>query len=241
MPQRGAQYDHTAGSVIDYPKLARFLCSETRLLDATAFIDLACGTGRLLQEIRAIRPDLPLIGIDASAEQLAVARDRVTDMTFHTLDLTRLSTLPAAGTWEGAAAHAGYCFINTLRPEERDQLFEQILTTPGIARLGFEIQNEDHQQEAYLEDVWYERILESGVTLRSKWIRGSGQQNRHLLIEYLSKSLRCQDSVDIYGWLADDCTAYIRGKGWEQVSLLHASYRGEAKPPSHWLVVADRG
>lgn len=48
-----------------------------RLQDGARVIDVACGTGLLLERLYNLRPDLELIGVDGSAAMLEVARRRL--------------------------------------------------------------------------------------------------------------------------------------------------------------------
>jgi SAM-dependent methyltransferase len=67
--------------------------------DDPALIDLGCGTGTLLAEVRRARPTWRLAGVDASAGMLAVARAKLAgtgDVTFARAQLGAPLPFPAA-------------------------------------------------------------------------------------------------------------------------------------------------
>ena len=54
-------------------------------------LNLGCGTGRFLSDIKMRYPDLNITGIDGSEDMLAIARDNVPDGQFNQGDLEELS------------------------------------------------------------------------------------------------------------------------------------------------------
>ncbi len=54
--------------------------------DARSLLDVACGTGKHLAELRRSFPDVA--GLDLDEELLAVARERLPDVDFHLADMT---------------------------------------------------------------------------------------------------------------------------------------------------------
>jgi SAM-dependent methyltransferase len=72
----------------DYPAEARRLVAliEERRPEARSLLDVACGTGKHLAELRARFPDA--WGLDLDEGLLAVARERLPELAFHHGDMT---------------------------------------------------------------------------------------------------------------------------------------------------------
>jgi SAM-dependent methyltransferase len=78
-------YDAIYASIRDYPKEAAELdrLIQERRPGARTLLDVACGTGAHLEHL----PGYELEGLDLDAEMLAVARERLPDVTFHQGDM----------------------------------------------------------------------------------------------------------------------------------------------------------
>ena len=239
MSIRGNQYDRTYGAFFSYEKLAKFIhnlhaiqCSDIH------FIDLACGTGSLLEKLAVLLPANRLHGIDLESKQLTVARKRVPSIDFLKWDINKLSTLPLSSKWFPAMAHLGFCFLNILEPLKRNDLLRNLKKNNGIRYLLFEIQNDDYQSSRYREGKWYQSRLTSNVLLKSKWTyKDSLKSCKQLILEFMDKESCITDSTVIYPWHVEDCMRDLKACGWQPVGILPARYREfEGIIPSHWLI-----
>ena len=71
------EYDHWADFILTY--------ARDQQLDARRALDLACGTGGMTRQLQ--QAGLAVVGLDGSAEMLAVARERLPDVAFEQGDL----------------------------------------------------------------------------------------------------------------------------------------------------------
>lgn len=69
--------------------IRRIIASMIRGLDYHSVLDVGCGQGSLLQDLRPLRPQARYAGVDFSEKALEVARQRAPDAEFAALDLTR--------------------------------------------------------------------------------------------------------------------------------------------------------
>ena len=65
--------------------LLRWVIRASKRSNGNMFLDVACGTGRHMAELQR---DFAVEGLDLSEELLAVARQRLPDVTFHAGDMT---------------------------------------------------------------------------------------------------------------------------------------------------------
>lgn len=112
--QTAQWYDALYANVANYAQSADMIESvarSTKNADRLTLLDVACGTGRLIEELRN-RYDVQ--GLDLDSRMLAIARNRLPDVTFHEADMTNFdlgqrfdiitclgSSLPAVATQEG--------------------------------------------------------------------------------------------------------------------------------------------
>jgi SAM-dependent methyltransferase len=80
-------YDAIYASIRDYPREAAELDAliQARRPGAKTLLDVACGTGAHLEQLAG---KYELEGLDLDPEMLAVARERLSDATFHEGDMT---------------------------------------------------------------------------------------------------------------------------------------------------------
>ena len=66
----------------------RLLAEVLELVPGQTLVDVGCGTGSLLRTVRAHHPQVHAVGIDGSAEMVAVAREQTADTTvaYHAAD-----------------------------------------------------------------------------------------------------------------------------------------------------------
>ena len=70
------------------------------LHEGASVIDLACGTGLLLERLYNLRPDLELIGMDGSQAMLDVTRHRLPHIPLQQIDLDGAQAGDAAGAYD---------------------------------------------------------------------------------------------------------------------------------------------
>ena len=240
---RGPEYDRTVGRVIDHDSLAIFLLDGVRLQQScTHFWDAPCGTGRLLRRMAMLCPELVLFGIDRSAEQLAIARHGLERCTLIQGDVLAFSQVSRSCKPPNAFCHVGYCFFNLLQSGARVALLREFVRSTYISHLGFEIQNTEHQAQAYIPGTWYTRCLAGGGLLMTKSERVSEEAIK-LYMRFVSDELRTirEDSVLLHAWPLGDCISDCRKVGWDEVEVYPAEYReAESAVNSHWFVVTQR-
>jgi SAM-dependent methyltransferase len=69
--------------------------------EAQRVLEVGCGTGFVLESLRARRPELELAGAELYAQGLRFARERVPDAAFYQLDATRI---PFEAAWDVVGA-----------------------------------------------------------------------------------------------------------------------------------------
>ncbi len=123
-------YDAIYANLADYPRAVTAIDEiVTKHLGAGehTLLDVACGTGRLLQELQR-RGNYRVQGTDLDPAMLAIAKDRLPDVTFHQSDMAELdlgrtfdvitclgSSLPAVETRD-RLHQAIYRFAKHLKP-----------------------------------------------------------------------------------------------------------------------------
>lgn len=128
--QTAQWYDALYANIANYAQAADMIgtvAGASKNADQLALLDIACGTGRLIEELLA-RGNYDAQGLDLDSRMLAVARERLPDVTFHEADMTDFdleqrfdiitclgSSLPAVATREGLA-QAIYRFARHLKP-----------------------------------------------------------------------------------------------------------------------------
>jgi SAM-dependent methyltransferase len=66
----------------------RIILELVRPLDFATVLDIGCGQGSLLSEVRALRPSITVTGVDVSDSALRLAQDKLPDGEFTKLDIT---------------------------------------------------------------------------------------------------------------------------------------------------------
>jgi ubiquinone/menaquinone biosynthesis C-methylase UbiE len=128
--QTARWYDAIYANIADYPRaVAQIDAIVTKHLgpDDRTLLDVACGTGRLLQEFQK-RGNYQVAGTDLDPEMLAVARNRLPDTPLYQSDMVELdlgqrfdvltclgSSLPAVETTD-RLHQAIYRFAKHLKP-----------------------------------------------------------------------------------------------------------------------------
>jgi SAM-dependent methyltransferase len=87
--QTAQWYDALYANIADYPKTARTIDTlVTKHLNGGPYslLDVACGTGKLLQEFRNLGT-YDVQGVDLDPRMLAVARERLPDVPLHEADM----------------------------------------------------------------------------------------------------------------------------------------------------------
>jgi SAM-dependent methyltransferase len=84
----------------------RVLLRELERLAPASVVDLGCGNGALLDEVRARLPAASLAGVDLSPEQVALNRARAPQVAWHAMDLDGDRDVPAplAGAFDAVVA-----------------------------------------------------------------------------------------------------------------------------------------
>ncbi|MEJ7839084.1 MAG: class I SAM-dependent methyltransferase, partial [Thermomicrobiales bacterium] len=111
--QTARWYDAIYANIANYPRTAEIIESIARRdasPDRLSLLDVACGTGRLIEEL-LLRGSWDVQGLDLDSRMLAVARERLPNVTFHEQDMVEFdlgqmfdvitclgSSLPAVGT-----------------------------------------------------------------------------------------------------------------------------------------------
>jgi 2-polyprenyl-3-methyl-5-hydroxy-6-metoxy-1,4-benzoquinol methylase len=70
------------------------LCRLLAEKDSASVVDLGCGNGRLLREVRLRNPGAVLAGIDQSMPQVDLNRVRMPEIVWHAIDLGRPDAIP---------------------------------------------------------------------------------------------------------------------------------------------------
>lgn len=128
--QTAQWYDALYANVANYAQTADMIESVTNPANTSgrlSLLDVACGTGRLLEELLA-REHFDVQGLDLDSRMLAIARVRLPDVTFHEADMTDFdldqrfdvitclgSSLPAVATRERLDTSI-YRFARHLKP-----------------------------------------------------------------------------------------------------------------------------
>jgi len=88
-------HEWVRGEIPHYDELQESVAAATAAIDATAILDLGCGTGETLARVLHWHPFARAVGVDESEGMLAVARGRLEkyDVTLGVADL--LDPLPA--------------------------------------------------------------------------------------------------------------------------------------------------
>jgi len=236
--QRGEDYTHTVGKILDYRAIAQFL--EPRLNEAASLLDLPCGDGSLLAAFEHSNTNRALLGVDASVEQVAAARGTVPSATIFQADIFDLPRqLPIKAP---CYVHIGFAFLNVLAPDSRLGVLGELAREPRIGFVGFEIQNIEHQAANYREQSVYCRQLAEGTTLRT-WFVQVGHGVKDLFMEFEHAESRIATVDRLYDWSIDDCTAQVASAGWRNISVCAATYRlptVHKERPSHWFVELRR-
>ena len=89
-----------AQEVPDYERIQDETVAATRDLDVRTILELGTGTGETTRRVLAAHPRARLVGIDASEQMLAVAKDVFADAPAVALELSRLEDPLPAGTFE---------------------------------------------------------------------------------------------------------------------------------------------
>jgi SAM-dependent methyltransferase len=240
MPIRGKLYDETFGSFFNYCELAKLIVYDIGLRAPLNFnfIDLACGTGCLLEALQQYLPSNRLYGIDIDDSQLCLAKEKAPSVRFFKFNINELPMAGESISWSHGIVHLGFCYLNTLSIEEREKLLCVIKRTKGVNQILFEIQNDHYQSVRYSEGEWYENLLSSGVTLRSKWIyNDSHHKSKKLLLHFHGNGFNNKDEVEIFPWPIYDCIRTLESIGWTLIEVLPAKYRQyDGHVPSHWIV-----
>jgi trans-aconitate 2-methyltransferase len=85
---KAEEYDHQSAP---HEEWQQQILDRLELKGDETILDAGCGTGRLTQHLLELVPDGRVIGVDASAEMLAKARERLGDsVELHHQDLTKL-------------------------------------------------------------------------------------------------------------------------------------------------------
>lgn len=236
MHPRGNDYLNTFAHLLNYDALAECLIGLGIPRPDEAFIDLGCGTGNLLESLSR-QTNQPLIGVDSEISQLEVARQtaplaRYILADFFDLPATMLSTSKCSS----AIAHLGFAFMNTLTSDLRLSLLLHLAEHSQLARLAFEIQNED-DQDKYQFGIWYETCFPSGLVLRTRSERRIGA--RELTLLFHTDTSDWQDTVQIYPWALEQCAGDLLSTGWQLDTHSPAMYR-HGNHQSHWLCICTR-
>jgi SAM-dependent methyltransferase len=96
-------------------------------VDATAVLDVACGTGTLLSLVHEVAPAVRLVGIDLSDTELQAAADR---LPASHLCVARAQSLPlAAGSFDVVLCHLALMLMD--RPEDALREVRRVLRPGG--------------------------------------------------------------------------------------------------------------
>ncbi|MDW5443931.1 class I SAM-dependent methyltransferase [Polaromonas sp. SM01] len=93
-------------------------------------LEIGCGTGKILQVLKALRPELELFGIDFSQEQIRHASSNVPSAEFFTGDLDEFVAASAAGPGESGTYDLIYLH-SVIQYFPSTEYFEKFLTLCG--------------------------------------------------------------------------------------------------------------
>jgi SAM-dependent methyltransferase len=138
-------------------------------LGKTRYLDFACGTGRVLKLGSAFFADS--VGIDISADMLAIAQERVPRATLHCLDVTRSAALAD----EFFDCVTLFRFILNAEPTLRREVLQWLAShmRPGALLIG----------NNHMETLSFSGVLT--LTARTLW----GSQRNHLSRQATEKML----------------------------------------------------
>ncbi|MEO8381665.1 MAG: class I SAM-dependent methyltransferase [Acidobacteriota bacterium] len=231
----GSQYDATFGALIDYARLSDVLLEEVP--PGTGFLDLACGTGRLLEEIRARTASVSLGGVDLVEAQLEIARGRVADARLILDDVLELSRLELSGIPPRWVGHAGFGFLNLLPAVQRCRLFAACARHDGLQEIWVEVWSPDHQQTRFTSGTWYEHSMSHGF-LRARNRRSRAGEVEIEFQFFVGGSSPVVSVQQMFEVSRSEIEAEAGRSGWRLVRTIPCTYRRE--PDSHLLLVFSR-
>ncbi len=129
----------------------------------TSVLEVGCGYGKLLRELRSLL-DIPLVGIDFSPTQLAVARQYLSDLTGISLLLGRAENLPFPDQRFDVIVTSAVILHNPPRVAER---IRREVTRVGRRYAAHnEETNQSYNRFGYDTALWYRQngfqVAESG-------------------------------------------------------------------------------
>lgn len=232
----GSEYDCTFGELLDYRALAAFVAGQFR--EDTSFLDLACGTGRLLEEIER-QGGWELAGVDEAEEQLEIARKRLGTARLYCGDILAPKLLHADVLGRGWCAHLGFAFMNRLAAERRRAFFRRWHEHTKVGRIGVEIWSLRHQLAVFLPNVWHRRDL-AGGTLRSRCTHADST-GREIKLEmvFCVDGQELRSEARMYRFDEDELISDAEAGGWRVEQVAAAEYRG-GQGDSHTFVRFSR-
>lgn len=231
----GVQYDETFGQLVDYAKQAEFL--RQQLSPDEVFIDLACGTGRLLAELEE-RVEWELWGVDIDECQLNMARKRTKSTRFVSGDVFAPDELDVENQWQNGRVHLGFAFVNRLSRSSRASLLKAWVKHSQVQSLILEAWNLDHQRTTFVEGELYKRAVKDGQ-LRSRYeLLDESQGKIQLEMEFEVESGTHRTESIMFWFDSRELVKIAEREGWRG-RIAPAIYRDEGGA-SHDVIILSR-
>lgn len=237
---RGEDYQATLEKYIDYSAIGNFLVKEVNISSIySSLLDVPCGTGILLQNIRQRNNSLPLYGMDISKRQLLLAKKNINDIVFFHGNIFSLNSYRSKIKVGPLLCHIGSCFFNTLDSAHRIKLLTSLYKTPAVSGICLEIQNVQHQV-TFKTGQWYKTKLQDGTIMFTRSIN-IGENVKQLEMRFYKTSLLSKHFEILYDWPIEICKSDLVSTGWNHVKVVIPFYRStESQLNSHWYLIAER-
>ncbi|MCI1779244.1 MAG: class I SAM-dependent methyltransferase [Bacteroidales bacterium] len=220
----GIEYNRTFGAILNYQKLASFLLKKKILEDNDRLIDLACGTGSLIHEIRNIHKSISLVGIDIDIEQLKIARKYNSDALFISEDLFTFSIGDYIDS-QNWIAHLGFSFINRLTYDEIVKLVHNLTKNKQITCVLTEIWNYEYQLNHFQYDKWYRTKLPEGFLMTKSDKKDRSDNVIDIDFEFHINDKVQKSSYTMFRYQTDVIESIFKKAGWNFFEVESSSYR----------------
>ncbi len=142
---------------------AAWIARSIATYQPTSLLEVGCGYGKLLRELRSLL-DIPLVGIDFSPTQLAVAREYLSDLRGISLLLGRGEGLPFPGQAFDMIVTSAVILHN--HPRVADRIRHEVIRVGRRYAAHNEETNQSYNRFGYDTALWYRqngfRLAESG-------------------------------------------------------------------------------
>jgi hypothetical protein len=158
------KYEETFNCFVNYKSLSKFIGEKLYLSEGgLPFIDLPCGSGKLLSEMTQL--NMNLVGVDLSEYQTkkaqSVAGSKAEIFTANCFDIKKI-----INKFDAVIIHCGNSFIQNFSPLEQSKLLEYFLSFDNVGKVIVEYQNIDYFSN-YKENTWYSRNVNENLEVKS--------------------------------------------------------------------------